>query len=277
MAEWPIRNLNCQVVTTVDIRKAFTSIPKDRLIATVRKSLPPGIPEQLVMLMEKIIRRPLPAGDGIRQRCGIAQGSPLSPMLLNIYLNHHLDQKWDHQRWPMVRYADDILLLTTNTSEADAALTTLRTLLQPNGLNLRDERSDVVDLAGGEPANWLGYHIQVTGHRTRIGISEQAWQKLEHGLRRAQLDDDYYHCGTVQALRGWLQYAGPAFWAGKTASDQRRTLISRVSSLLASVGVDERRLSSRVVHRMWRTAHVGWIRRRRRSQTRLAQALALAS
>ncbi len=267
--EWHIRTRKLTVVQTADIRKAFTSLPKERLVHAVRQSLPADVPGQLATLVERIIRRPLPNGECIRKRRGIAQGSPLSPLLLNLFLNRHLDRKWDHQRWPMIRYADDILLLTDSPQEADAALADLRTLLTPNGLNLRAETTVPVDLQVGDPAQWLGYSLHLTGRRLRIDLPERAWHRLADSLEAAHHADDLTGRLTSQAVRGWLEYAAPAYRSGTRAASIRRELVDRVTDALSAAGTDQRRMPQRVIHHMWKAAHDRWRKRRRRTWSRL--------
>ena len=272
MAEWLIRHRKLTVVQTLDIRKAFTTIPKDRLVHTLRKSLPVDVPEQLAKLVEKIIRRPLPAGEGIRRHRGIAQGSPLSPLLLNAYLNHHLDGKWNHQRWPMIRYADDILVLADSRAETQTALTELRDLLRPNGLNLRDEIPTPADLSRGDTTEWLGYALKMESGHLRVQLTETAWTRLEQNLHRASLEGDPSGRTITEALRGWAEYAAPAHRPGGSAANQDGDLMDRITAMLNTTGMDERRLPRRVIHHMWRTAHARWGLRRRRIWSRMEKA-----
>jgi retron-type reverse transcriptase len=269
MAERHIRNGTCPVAQTVDIRKAFTSLPKNRLIHAVHKAMPAGTPQQLTRLVEDIIRRPLPCGTFIRDGRGIPQGSPLSPMLLNIFLNDRLDQKWDHQRWPMVRYADDLLILAVDRSEADAALRTLQNLLQPNGLNLRDEIPKPAELQHGDSAEWLGFTMMWNGAHLRFDLATAAWDRLEDGLRYAQTADSPFQDALNQVLSGWLDHAGPVYRPGSHEHAFRSAFVDRVAAMLTRVGMNANAMPKRVIHHMWATAGRRWRKRRRRVQDRL--------
>ena len=71
---------------TEDIRDAFEHVPHGRLLQILGRTLP----EKVMQLIERII-------ENGRTR-GIRQGAPLSPMLLNCYLDHTLDRKWRKRR-----------------------------------------------------------------------------------------------------------------------------------------------------------------------------------
>jgi len=267
MVDWHLRKGGYTTVLTLDIHKAFTCLPKGRLAHAVRKAVPRGTPKQLTRLVETIIRRPLPDGPNVRTSRGVAQGSPLSPILLNVYLDQHLDHQWDHQRWPMVRYADDIIVLAKSRLEWDAALRALENLLRPNGLTLRDKTPE---MTCGDRANWLGLALTGDGKRMRTDLSEAAWDRLEDGLRYALSVDGPSRTVTRQVLSGWLDYAGPAYRRGRRYKSFREQFVDRVATKLTKVGrMEGHRMPPRVIHHAWATSGVRWRKRRRRVQDRL--------
>ena len=75
---------------------------------------------------------------------GIAQGSPLSPLLANIVLDE-LDQEFTAHGWSFVRYADDCILLATSKAEAGALLSFTREFLADRlHLSLHPRKTRVV-------------------------------------------------------------------------------------------------------------------------------------
>ncbi|MCZ7661145.1 MAG: reverse transcriptase domain-containing protein [Xanthobacteraceae bacterium] len=63
------------------------------------------------------------------------QGAVISPLLANIYLDP-LDRLMAEHGYPMVRYADDFVILTRSHAEAEAALALVRAWVAENGLTL---------------------------------------------------------------------------------------------------------------------------------------------
>jgi CRISPR-associated protein Cas1 len=81
---------------------------------------------------------------------GLAQGSPLSPLLANLYLDvvdEALEAEGAGVR--LVRYADDLVLLARSEAGAGAALERLAALLAAHALALNPEKSRVVSFDRG--------------------------------------------------------------------------------------------------------------------------------
>jgi len=84
---------NRWVLIVQDVKDAFPSVPRGRLQDILRRKLP----EDLVQLIMQL-------ADNNKTR-GIPQGQPLGPLLLNVYLDHFLDQPWRrlHPSIPIIR------------------------------------------------------------------------------------------------------------------------------------------------------------------------------
>jgi CRISPR-associated protein Cas1 len=90
-------------------------------------------------------------------KAGLPQGSPLSPVLSNLYLLP-FDKGIESKRFRLVRYADDFLVLTRSRPEAEAAKQRAITLLAQLGLTLSPAKTRIAKLSEG--VNFLGLSIK---------------------------------------------------------------------------------------------------------------------
>ncbi len=96
-------------VVEIDFKSYFTTIPHAKLLILIRRRVVDGS-------MLRIIKQTLKVGEMYQgqvtpTRVGVPQGSPISPLYSNIYLNL-LDQVWHKRGYPqklgatLHRYAD---------------------------------------------------------------------------------------------------------------------------------------------------------------------------
>jgi group II intron reverse transcriptase/maturase len=101
-------------VVEIDFQAYFTSIPHRKLMTLITKRIADGS-------LRKLIKQTLTVGvheqGQVRPtKVGVPQGSPISPLYSNIYLNL-LDQLWHRRGYPVKlgatlhRYADDAILV----------------------------------------------------------------------------------------------------------------------------------------------------------------------
>ena len=85
---------------------------------------------------------------------GTPQGSVMSPMLANIYLNHVLDQWFEEYYAPkgakMVRYADDAIFTFAKRKDAETFVTALEERLKIFQLVLNAEETKIIDFGKGQ-------------------------------------------------------------------------------------------------------------------------------
>ncbi len=88
---------------------------------------------------------------------GIIQGSPLSPLLANVYL-HPFDRWMQKRRHHLVRYADDFVVLAPDESQAEAGYND--SLFGLHKLQLTVNRQKMRIVRPGEPWEFLGEQFQ---------------------------------------------------------------------------------------------------------------------
>ena len=109
----------CTVVE-MDIEKFFNTMNQAKLVAMIEKRI--GDPH-FMRLIKRSLKNSALSTEGVLQvnEKGSPQGSPVSPILANIYLHYIMDtwfqEKWGHQA-EMVRYADDAVFIFTDRAKA---------------------------------------------------------------------------------------------------------------------------------------------------------------
>jgi hypothetical protein len=197
---------NRWVVVAADIRKAFDVVPQDRLLAIVHEKFGDN---GVSGLIATIVR----AGgtDGV----GIGQGSPLSPLLLNLYLDTALDRPWNEvfPDVPLIRWIDDVLMLCPDRHEAGSALRVLTRMLDEAKMPLKsDPPPGISNIMRGESAVWLGYELHERNGRMETSIPGRAWEGLRQGLRDAH-QADHPAVRAREVILGWVGYLGPCYEA----------------------------------------------------------------
>ena len=101
---------------------------------------------------------------------GTSQGSVISPLLANIYLNT-LDRLWEKYgltHGKLVRYADDTVIICKNKKSANYALTLLRYIMGKLDLKLHPNKTKIVCMWDGkEGFDFHGMHHKRMTSETR--------------------------------------------------------------------------------------------------------------
>lgn len=88
---------------------------------------------------------------------GVLQGSPLSPLMANIYLNE-FDHKMLAENHHLIRYADDWLLTCNNQHKAERGFSTAVQILEDMKLKLNLHKTHIV--CPDESFKWLGIQVR---------------------------------------------------------------------------------------------------------------------
>ena len=136
-------------VVEIDMANFFNTVSHKKLMRVVQMRVKERRMSGLIarFLKTKISLK----GKITTSQIGTPQGSVMSPMLANIYLNHVIDQWFEKHYAPtgarMVRYADDAVFMFAQRKDAEEFLTALEERLENFQLVLNAEKTKIVDFS----------------------------------------------------------------------------------------------------------------------------------
>ena len=235
-------------VVDADLQSYFDTIPHARLMARVGERVSDG---RVLDLIRGWLQADILHGlDRWTPVEGSPQGAVISPLLANIYLDP-LDRLLAEHGYPMVRYADDFVILTRSHVEAEAALALVKAWVTTNGLTLHPEKTRIANCRKkGNGFEFLGYRFE----RGRRHVRKKSLDKLKDTIREKTRRTRGQSLNTVvvdlnRTLRGWFGYFKHAHPSTFLALDQ---LIRR--RLRAMLRKQERRPgfgNDRACHQRW--------------------------
>jgi RNA-directed DNA polymerase len=185
---------------------------------------------------------------------GSPQGAVISPLLANIYLDP-LDRLMAAHGYPMVRYADDFVILSRNHAEAEAALALVKTWVNENGLTLHPAKTRIANCRKkGNGFEFLGYRFE----RDRRDVRKKSLDKLKDTIRAKTRRTSGQSLKSVivdlnRTLKGWFGYFKHAHPSIFISLDQmiRRRLRAMLRKQARRPGVG----NDRADHRQWPNAY----------------------
>lgn len=139
-----------------DIADFFPSIDHGRMASLIDAALPRA-DTGMRGLLSTLLRSPrLHRGVVEPRQRGLVQGSPLSPLLSNLYLDA-VDENWQARGLRWLRYADDFILFAHDRAEAERLLDDTEAALSGIGLQLKHEKTAIRPVADG--FDFLGQHF----------------------------------------------------------------------------------------------------------------------
>lgn len=131
-----------------DIEDFFPGINLDRVEALLDGVIPPA-DTHARQLLKKLLRASYLEGGQLKPRlCGLAQGSPLSPLLANLYLDR-FDEAFNELDAKLVRYADDFVILARTRESAQSLLDLARSELEEVGLEMAEAKTAIHSVEEG--------------------------------------------------------------------------------------------------------------------------------
>jgi len=145
VSEW--RKEGYEWVVEADIVRCFERIPHEPLLERLSELL--GSEPKSDALIDLIAMWMDHAADALETPgIGLAQGSPLSPLLCNLWLDG-LDDALKKPGLRVVRYADDFVILCKTEARARKALDLAASILNAHALELKSRKTRIVDFDRG--------------------------------------------------------------------------------------------------------------------------------
>ena len=142
------------VVVEMDIEKFFDQISHEKLIELIEARISDP---HFVRLIRRMLRNSILSENGeiLVNEMGTPQGSPISPILANIYLHTILDE-WFESTWAskgqMIRYADDAVFVFSQEQDATEFQEALKERLWNEGrIKLNAEKSGLTRFGKRKP------------------------------------------------------------------------------------------------------------------------------
>jgi RNA-directed DNA polymerase len=191
-------------VVDADISSYFDSINHDRLLREVKRHVSDG---RVLTLIRRYLEQDILEGaERWTPTRGTPQGAVLSPLLANIYL-HPLDVRLS-ERYAMVRYADDLVVLCQSQEAAQAALEEIQSHCLAYQLELHPEKTHVGDCRlPGQGFEFLGYRFEAGRRWVRNKSQSAIRDRIRAQTKRTRGDS----LGRIiedlnPILRGWFGY-----------------------------------------------------------------------
>ncbi len=219
-------------VIDLDIQKFFDSVSWDLMLKAVGANT--DLP-WVVLYVRRWLQAPvrLPDGTLAQRDRGTPQGSPVSPVLANLFL-HYVFDAWMVREFPTVRferYVDDAVVHCVSERQAHRVLAALQDRMGKVGLRLHPDKTRIVYCKDGKRRGdyahtsftFLGFTFRPRGVRDKNGsmfvsympaISRDALKKIGREVRSWRLHHRTGHTFTGLAdkinpiVRGWMNYYG---------------------------------------------------------------------
>lgn len=185
------------VVVEMDIEKFFDTVNQDKLMEMIESRV-----KDVYFLrhIRRTLRNSILTVDGdiTESSIGTPQGSPVSPVLANIYLHFALDE-WFEREWQrcgeIIRYADDAIFVFSDMEKAKTFRDQLESRLAEFGLKLNADKSGIRQFGPKDQAGDLPF----------VGFSLY-WGKAWMGKRFLRAKTNPKRLGrAIQAFKEWIK------------------------------------------------------------------------
>ncbi len=140
------RDRGCDRAVRGDVTDCFGSVPRARLLERLGAFIDD---DALVELVRLLVYRPV-RGEHGSSPLGLHQGSTLSPLLANVYLDM-FDRAVADDGWKVIRYADDFAIGAIGHDDAQAALRSAQRRLADLGMEVGAAKCSIRTFEEGVP------------------------------------------------------------------------------------------------------------------------------
>jgi RNA-directed DNA polymerase len=203
-------------VVEIDFQSYFTTIDHDKLMILIKQRVVDG--SMLRMIKQSLSLGVAYQGQVVPSRVGVPQGSPISPLYSNIFLNL-VDQVWHGRGYPeklgatLHRYADDAVLVCRKNAEQP--LQAFEAIARRMGLVVSREKTRITKITEG--FEFLGFEFvkrrSPASGKNHIYIfpSKSAQRRVRQQIksftkRRAPITPSDFVREVNQVVAGWVNY-----------------------------------------------------------------------
>jgi len=260
-------------VIDLDIQKFFDSVPWDLIVKAVEANTDQS---WVVLYVKRWLAAPIQMPDGSlaeRDR-GTPQGSAVSPVLANLFLNYAFDI-WMARKFPAVpfeRYVDDAVVHCRSERQARMVATAIGERMEQVGLRLHPDKTRIVYCKDGRRPgshehtsfDFLGFTFRARGVRSKNGnvftgfgpaVSKTARKRMSQQVRSWRLH--HYTTFSEQDLARWINpiVSGWMNYYGRYYRTELYPLLRRINAyLMRWLRKKYKRL------RTFKKAHAAWKR-----------------
>ena len=193
----------------LDLSKYFDTLNHEKLLNLLRREIDD---ERVIQLIKRFLKSGvMENGVVMATEEGSPQGGPLSPLLANVYLNE-FDHEYERRGVPVIRYADDIVLLCKSERAAGRLLeSSIRYLEGKLKLKVNREKSHIAKLNAIKEFKFLGFAFGKGKDGLFIRAHQKSLLKAKNKLRELTRRNRGRNVRQVMAevkryMQGWLNY-----------------------------------------------------------------------
>ena len=197
----------------LDLSKYFDTLNHEKLLNLLRREVKD---ERVIQLIKRFLKSGVMENGVVTETNeGSPQGGPLSPLLANIYLNE-FDHEYERRGVPVIRYADDIVLLCKSERAAGRLLeSSIRYLEGKLKLKVNRDKSHIAKVNATKKFKFLGFAFGKGNEGIFIRVHQKSLKKAKDKLRELTKRNRGINVRQVMMevkryIQGWLNYYGMA-------------------------------------------------------------------